>query len=335
MANNEDKLRLGLPKGSLNTPDRACTSQFFKDSDYDIEGYEPGNERQNLLIIKNEPKIKPYIIRPQDAASELSKNKLDCAIVGNDWIEEYMLGNNKSGIEIVGDLGYGKVRLVFAVDEEAPFNSLEDFFIKNDGRDKPIEIYTEYLNIAKQAIMNNSGYKKMFGDITPLVERTGGYISGENKLVQIIKTCGATETQIEKGADMIFDNTQTGSSLKRHNLKILEESGKSSVGLYKGPTCIGWKEEKARDIFENLLSAVLGKQYFDLKFNVPNKYLKKVKKFLIGHNLCSDEPTITKGREYSSVNIVIKSRSFPQLKKDLKNYEVSAIVRNEIKQYIP
>ena len=49
---NEDKLRLGLPIGSLNTLGRGCTSQLFKDSDYNIIGYEPGNERADLLVIK-------------------------------------------------------------------------------------------------------------------------------------------------------------------------------------------------------------------------------------------------------------------------------------------
>ncbi len=328
------QIKLGLPKGSLNTIGRGNTQKILLDAGYDIRGYEPGKESDRKLSILNDPEIVAFLTRPQSAPVELSRELLDIAIVGEDWIREEGINANENNIQKIGDLEYGQTRLVVAVPNETEYESLSDFFTDLGGRDRPILCFTEYVNLTRQKFMQNEVYQKLFGNKKPLV-RVRGLYNGENTFVQILNSDGVTEGYIEKGADIIVDNTQTGSTLKEYGLRELEEIMRSSAGLYAGPACVGWKEKKANEIFEQLYGAVIAKKYFDVKFNVPNTKMKNLKKYLIQENLCADEPTITTGEQYSSVNILIPKETFPKVLRTLRqDYSASAIVRNEVKQFI-
>lgn len=320
-----------MPKGSLNTKDRANTYEIFIDAGYDIQGYEPGNESDKVLSIKNDAEIIPFLTRPQSAPIELSKGLLDIAIIGEDWVKE----ENCPNVIKIGDLEYGKTRLVVAIPNNLPYESLSDFFLKQKYRKTPILCWTEYLNLTRQKFMENKDYKEIFGDKKPLVQ-IRGLVNGENNLVQIINSDGITEGYIKKGADIIVDNTQTGKTLRyEYNLKEIEQIIESNAGLYAGPTCIEWKREKAIEIFEQLYGAVIGKRYFDVKFNVPNIYVRMVREYLLEEKLCSDEPTIVQGENYTAINMLILRERFPLvLVKLKKNFKASAIVRNEVKQFV-
>ncbi|MCX6819302.1 MAG: ATP phosphoribosyltransferase [Candidatus Aenigmarchaeota archaeon] len=328
-----NRIRLGLPKGSLNKKDRGNTQQVFLDAGYDIKGYEPDNEADKRLAIVNDPEIIAFLSRPQSAPVELSRELLDIAIIGEDWVREESI-SGKANIRRIGDLGYGQVRLVFAVRKDDPYESLSDFFLAQKERENPILCFTEYVNLARQGVMQNEGYQKLFGNKRPLVQ-IRGLVNGENELVQIINSDGVTEGYIAKGADIIVDNSQTGRTLTEYNLRELEKIMESSAGLYAGPSCIDWKEKKATEIFVQLEGAIIGKKYFDVKFNVPNEQVERVRAYLISDGLCSDEPTVSEGEKYTAVNILIPRERFPLTVKTLREaYSASAIVRDEVKQFI-
>lgn len=283
------------------------------------------------MSILNDSEILPFLTRPQTAPFELSKGLLDIAIIGEDWVKE----ENCPDVIKIGDLEYGKTRLIVAVPNTAQYESLSDFFTLQYNRKKPILCFTEYINLTRQKFMENEGYQRIFGNKRPFVQ-VRRLVNGENDLVQIINSDGITEGFIRKGVSIITDNTQTGRTLKNeYNLKELDQIMESSVGLYAGPTCTGWKKEKAIQIFGQLYGAVTGKRYFDIKFNVQNRYLKLVRRYLIEEKLCSDEPTITQGEDYAAVNILILRERFPLILSTLKrDFKASAIVRNEVKQFI-
>ena len=88
--------------------------------------------------------------------------------------------------------------------------------------------------------MENEVYQEIWGDSVPYVQ-VRGLRDGDNKDVQVINSDGATEVYIAKGADLIVDNTQTGSSLRKAGLKELETIIHSSAGLYAGVSCTGEK----------------------------------------------------------------------------------------------
>jgi ATP phosphoribosyltransferase len=325
-------IKLGLPKGSLNTKDRGNTYELLVDSGYEIRGYEPGNESDRNLKILNDPEIDVYLVRPQSAPVELNKGFLDIAIVGEDWVTEESIANSGNNIFKIGDLEYGKTRIVAAIPDNLPYKSFDDFFEKK--RKEPILCFTEYINITKDYIVRNKAYISSYGTKSPVVQ-IRGLIEGENKMVQIINSDGVTEGYIAKGADIIVDNAQSGKTLKEYGLKEISEIMRSSAGLYGGPTCDKWKKKKAEDIFQQLYGAVAASKYFDVKFNVTNNNVELVRNYLITKKLCADEPTIIEGEKYSQVNILILKERFPLVLSNLKkDYSISAIVRNEIKQFV-
>jgi ATP phosphoribosyltransferase len=327
-----DKIVLGLPKGSLNNINRGNTYKLFVDAGYEVRGYEPGNEK-NEINIMNDPEIKGFLTRPQSAPVELNRQMLDIAIIGEDWVREESVNLEEKLIRKIGDLDYGQTRLIVAIPQEDLYNSLTDFFRANKDRKSPILCFTEYPNLTRQYFMNNNGYQENFGESSPLVQIRGLW-DGDNEMVQIINSDGATEVYIAKGADLVVDNTQTGSSLKKAGLKILETIMESSAGLYAGPSCTGKKAEKAKIIFEQLFGAIKARKYFDVKFNISNQKIEEVKEFLLSKKFCSDEPTVVQGNTFSQVNVLIPKNTFPEMLKGLKNFNASAIVREDVKQYV-
>ncbi len=329
-----EKIKLGLPKGSLNTIGRGNTHQIFADAGYDIKGYEPGRESDKRLRILNDPEIDAFLIRPQSAPVELSKSLLDVSIVGEDWVKEESINANGAEITKIGSLEYGQTRLVIGIPNESPYKSLTAFFQAQKGRKTPVLCFTEYPNIVRRRFMEDPGYRELFGDKKPLVQ-VRGLVDGENKMVQVLNSDGVTEGYMAKGADLIVDNTQTGSTLREYGLRELETIMESSAGLYAGPGCSGWKEMKAKEIYQLLAGAIVGKKYFDVKFNVSNERLGEIKKYLVSQSLCSNEPTVSKGDEYSAVNVLMPRNRFPEALRTLRQeYNVSAVVRSEVKQFV-
>ncbi len=327
-----NKIVLGLPKGSLNNVNRGNTYQLFVDAGYEVRGYEPGHESNEITII-NDPEIKGFLTRPQSAPVELNRQILDLAIIGEDWVQEESVNYKEKLIRKIGDLNYGQTKLIVGVPKESPYNSLTEFFRANKDRKTPILCFTEYPNLTRQFFMNNEGYKEIFGDRIPLVQ-VRGLRDGDNTMVQIINSDGATEVYIAKGADLIVDNTQTGNSLRKAGLKELEIIMESSAGLYAGPSCTGLKDEKAQMIFEQLFGAVNARKYFDVKFNISNQKVDDVNNFLLSNDYCSDEPTVVEGSSFSQVNVLIPKNKFPIMLKGIKSYGASSIVRENVKQYV-
>ena len=327
-----NKIVLGLPKGSLNNVNRGNTYQLFVDAGYEVRGYEPGSESNEIVII-NDPEIKGFLTRPQSAPVELNRQILDLAIIGEDWVREESVNYKEKLIRKIGDLDYGQTRLIVGVPNDSNYNSLTEFFRANKDRETPILCFTEYPNLTRQFFMNNDGYQEVYGDSVPLVQ-VRGLRHGDNEMVQVINSDGATEVYIAKGADLIVDNTQTGSSLRKAGLKELETIMESSAGLYAGPSCTGLKEEKAQMMFEQLFGAIKARKYFDVKFNISNQKVDEVKEFLLSNEYCSDEPTVVEGNSFSQVNVLIPKNKFPIMLKGIKCCGASSIVRENVKQYV-
>ncbi len=327
-----EKIILGLPKGSLNNVNRGNTYQLLVDAGYEVRGYEPGKE-DNEITILNDPEIKGFLTRPQSAPVELNRKILDLAIIGEDWVREESVNVEGELIHKVGDLDYGQTKLIVAVPKDDPYDSLTEFFKANKNRKNPILCFTEYPNLTLQFFMENEGYREVFGTQKPLVQIRGMW-DGDNEMVQIINSDGATEVYIAKGADLVVDNTQTGASLKKAGLKILETIMESSAGLYAGPSCTSKKAEKAKIIFEQLFGAIEARKYFDVKFNIVNQKLDEVREFLLSNGYCSDEPTVVAGSKFSQVNILIQKTKFPEMLEGIKSFGASAIVRGNVIQYV-
>jgi ATP phosphoribosyltransferase len=111
------KLKLGLPKGSLQD----ATLELFRRAGYEItvdpRSYFPGIDDEEIECM---------LIRAQEMARYVEDGILDTGLTGKDWILE-----NMASVIEVADLVYakqtfGKVRWVLAVPEKAPYQSVQD-----------------------------------------------------------------------------------------------------------------------------------------------------------------------------------------------------------------
>jgi phosphoribosyl-AMP cyclohydrolase len=119
--------------------------------------------------------------------------------------------------------------------------------------------FSEYMNTAAAAIESCKMYQSLFGSSRPM-KLARGMHSGENGKVRIIMSDGVTEGYIAKGANLIMDNIQSGSTLKEYKLEIIEEIRTSSAGLYAraGAMEKTWLRDKIEELSRRLAQAVRG-----------------------------------------------------------------------------
>ena len=111
------KLKLGIPKGSLET----ATVDLFRRA-----GFQITIGSRSYFPAIDDPEIECMLIRAQEMARYVQDGILDAGLTGRDWVEE-----NEADVVRVADLIYakqsfGKVRWVLAVPESSPFQSVKD-----------------------------------------------------------------------------------------------------------------------------------------------------------------------------------------------------------------
>ena len=131
--NKMRKLKLGLPKGSL----QEATIKVFEHAGFKI--YVSG---RSYFPSIDDPEIEPVLLRAQEMSRYVEEEALDCGITGADWIME-----NGSKVVSLAELVYAKqsstkVRWVLAVPEKTSMTSVKDLQGKR--------IDTELVNVTKQ-----------------------------------------------------------------------------------------------------------------------------------------------------------------------------------------
>src|SRR5258706_8449188 len=130
------------------------------------------------------------LIRAQEISRYVEHGYLDCGITGYDWIQE-----NGSDVHEVGEFIFSKMtrqptRWVLAVPEDSAIKSVKDLQGKRIG--------TEVVNLTKKYLQKN-GVK-----------------------AEVEFSWGATEVKAHELVDAIVEVTETGSSLRANNLRIVE-----------------------------------------------------------------------------------------------------------------
>src|SRR5579864_4680345 len=177
-------LSLVLPKGSLER----ATLDLFDAADLTVRR---SSDRDYHASI-DDPRIdKVRFLRPQEIPSYLERGLFDLGITGRDWISE-------TGADVVslGELRYSKatadpVRVVLAVPEAAPWRSVADL-------PEGVRISTELPGL------------------------TTRYLEAHGVKAMVVPSYGATEAKVPDIVDAIVDLTETGSSLRRNGLRILD-----------------------------------------------------------------------------------------------------------------
>lgn len=313
------KIRFAIPKGSLE----AGTYEMLERAGYEIFG----SERTYKPTI-NDPDISVKILRPQEIPIFVSEGIIDIGITGEDWIIE-----TEANVKILLKLGYGKVVIALIVpkfwDE---INSLSDLLKIFHNKGKNIRISTEYLNIASKFISENIIYKEIFGEnkptiITPWWKREG------NRNVAILLSFGATEAKPPEDADAIIDAIETGITLEKNNLKIIDKIIKSQAVLITNENSLkdNIKREKIYDVLTLLKGVVEGKQKIHIFVNVKEENLPILLKYLPALK----SPTISKLsiEGWYAINTVIDKSLFIKILPKIRKI-AQGLVIHEPKQVL-
>jgi len=237
------KLRIGLPKGSLED----ATFAMLKKAGWDFQA-----DSRSYMPTCDDEEIDALLVRPQEIPRYIVDGILDAGITGKDWIVD--CGADKNVIE-AADLQYSKatlrpIRVVVAVKEDSPFRAAKDLQGKR--------VSTEYVNL------------------------TSRWLAENGVSAQVEFSWGACEVKVPELADAIVVNTETGSSLRTHNLRIMETILESTPRLIANTAAWAdsWKRNKIENMAMLLRGALNAEQLVGLKMNVPRDSLDSIMKVL-------------------------------------------------------
>jgi ATP phosphoribosyltransferase len=198
----------------------------------------------------NDDELDIRTIRAQEMSVYVERGYLDCGITGLDWIKE-----NNSKVHEVGEFLFSKAtrrpaRWVLAVPEKSKIKSVKDLQGKR--------IATEVVGLTKRWLKKN-GVK-----------------------AEVEFSWGATEVKAHELVDAIVEVTETGSSLRANNLRIVEELMSSTPRLIanKDAWKNKWKREKIETMAMLLRGALDAEAMVGLKLNIKQADLIKVLKKL-------------------------------------------------------
>ncbi|MBT4258822.1 MAG: ATP phosphoribosyltransferase [Nitrospina sp.] len=250
----------------------------------------------------DDSEIECMLIRAQEIARYVENGVLDAGLTGKDWIQE-----NRADVVEIADLVYSKassrpVRWVLAVPNESAIQSVKDLQGKR---------------IATEAVNMTVDYLKKHG-VTADVEFSWG----------------ATEVKPPKLVDAIVEITETGSSLRANNLRIIETLMESNTQFvmnkkaYENP----WKKQKVERLVLMLQSAMVANGQVGLMMNVPKNKLDEVMKILPE----GKKPTIAEltDSNWMDLNVILEERLVREIAPALKATGVEDIVEYSINKII-
>src|SRR5881227_4041105 len=172
----------------------------------------------------DDPELEIRLIRAQEISRYVEHGYLDCGITCYDWIQE-----NGSKVHEIGEFQFSKAtrqpaRWVLAVPEDSPIKNVKDL--------KGKRIATEVVNLTKK------------------------YLRKNKVKAEVEFSWGATEVKAHELVDAIVEITETGSSLKANNLRIVDTLLYSTPRLIANHT--SWKEPWKRQKIERLALLLKG-----------------------------------------------------------------------------
>jgi len=262
-------VRLAIPKGSLEKP----VSDFLDRAGYSLIG----RERSYRPLI-SDPEICVKILRPQEIPVYVYEGLHDIGITGYDWVLEQGL---EGRVSILLELGVGRVRMVLAVPRGSGYRDSEDLIERFTREGRILRISTEYLNTSSRFISSRRSYAAYYGESKPLII-TPWNRWGDNNMVQIILSFGATEAKPPEEADAIIDISETGTTLESNGLQAIDYILESQAVLIASPSILRdpAKREKISDIVAIMRGVIDARSRYHIFLNVRRENLEELLKTL-------------------------------------------------------
>lgn len=294
----EGRLRLGIPKGSLQD----ATVQLFARAGYNIyvspRSYYPAID---------DPSIECMLIRAQEMARYVADGVLDAGLTGADWVAEYLAGTPDGSVEAVADLVYakqsfGKVRWVLAVPESSAFETPQD--------------------LAGRTIA------------TELVRATQAYFSRLGVKVNVEFSWGATEVKPPVLADAIVEVTETGSSLRANRLRVIDTVLESQTQLIANRAALAeeWKRTRIEHLALLLTAAIAAQGRVGMMLNVRREDLAAILELLPALRRPTISPLSDEG--WVAVNTILEEATVRQIIPRLKAARAEGIVEYPLNKIV-
>ncbi|MGW8256739.1 MAG: ATP phosphoribosyltransferase [Thermoguttaceae bacterium] len=250
----------------------------------------------------DDEEIECLLIRAQEMARYVENGVMDAGLTGHDWILE-----NEADVIEVAELKFSKVsrrpvRWVLCVPEDSPLKSIKDLQGKR--------IATEAVGL------------------------TTRYLAKHGVKAKVEFSWGATEVKPPKLVDAIVEVTETGSSLRANNLRIIDEVLVSTTRFIANRQSYAdsWKKQKIDDIALMLQGAMAAEGKVGLKMNVARNKLKSVLALLPA----LQQPTVSglADEEWVDVDTIIDESIVRQIIPRLKAAGACGIVEYPLNKVI-
>jgi ATP phosphoribosyltransferase len=274
-----------------------ATAELFRKA-----GYKITFASRSYYPTVDDPEIHATLIRAQEMPRYVQDGSLDCGLTGYDWILE----NNARVVELA-ELIFSKVsrrpvRWVLAVPNDSAIQSAKDL------QDK--RIATEIVNL------------------------TSRWLAQHGVQANVEFSWGATEVKPPRLADAIVDVTETGSSLRANNLRIVAELLQSTTRFITNERAYAdpWKKQKMDDLVLMLRGAMAAEGKVGLMMNVRKSDLPAVIKILPA----LQTPTISalSDPEWVAVNTILEENIVRKIVPQLKQAGACGIVEYPLNKII-
>ena len=305
----DTKLKIGMPSGSLADPNRGGNLvNLLVNSGFNVSGYAQGGPTKFTSV--------NYLFgwdgRPQEFGSQLEINEIDVAIAGDDWIRERILEmkleyGKEVNLEHVMKLNRGGVKLVGIIEGDE-FDTIEGFLKNLCSQKQLITVVSEMPYMALDWLrtkLDEMGILDRFQSFSVQKYKTPSKI--ESGIV-IYETWGKTEAKIKNGgADIGLEITQSGSAIKNYGLKIIDTVMHSQSSVWINPEVRrdAAKLELLNMFLLNLYGSINAENKMMVMFNVPNKNVDSIDRYLREKNLFADEPTVSMGKNFTVYSVEI------------------------------
>lgn len=291
----EGKLKIGIPKGSL----QEATFTLFRKAGYEFRM----SSGRSYHPTVDDPELEPLLLRPQEIPRYIEQGILDAGLTGKDWIED-----NGSDVREVAELGYSKatmnpIRIVLAASNGSDIQSVQDLQGKR--------IATEYVNLTER------------------------YLQQHDVKAKVEFSWGACEVKVpEKLVDAIVVNTETGSSLRAHNLKIVDTLLTSTTRLAVNHQSWedAWKRAKIENILMLLRGALNAELLVGLKMNLQRANLAAVTEILTALK----KPTISplSDPDWVALEVIMEQSKIREIIPQLKRAGAEGIVEYPLNKLV-
>ena len=265
-------------------------------------GYTISGASRSYRPSVDDPELAVRLLRAQEISRYVEHGYLDCGLTGADWI-----ANNESDVAVLAEMTFSKVsnkptRWIIAVPEDSHIRTVKDLQGKV---------------IATEAVM-----------------LTRSFLAKHGVTAEIEFSWGATEVKVPDLVDAIVDVTETGSSLRANNLRILETIMESSPQFIANKQSMDdpWKRAKIQTVTMMLQAAYNARGQVGIKMNLPEARLAELLKALPALRM----PTVSRlaNEDWVAVDTITDEKTVREIIPILKSLGAEGIIEYPLNKLV-